>query len=139
MPKSKTAPIACAQHGRAPISIRTEEQISSALKARQAAKIREIRTALVDAGYLTVDKQAAALGLARSTAWTVLRANHKSSGLSASVLKRILRSPELPPKVRRIVEDYVELKCAGAYGHGRKRLQAFRAQLAGLGPTRGSD
>lgn len=86
MPKSDIAPIDRAQYGRATISIRTEEKISSALKARQAAKIREIRSALVDAGYLTVDQQAAALGLARSTAWTVLRANHKASGLSASVL-----------------------------------------------------
>lgn len=139
MPKSDIAPIARAQHGRATISIRTAEQISSALKARQAAKIREIRAALVDAGYLTVDKQAAALGLARSTAWSVLRANHKSSGLSASVLKLVLRSPQLPPNVRRIVEDYIELKCAGAYGHGRKRLQAFRAQLAGFESTRDID
>jgi hypothetical protein len=130
MPKSDSVPIGRAQHRLSTISIRTEEKISSALKGRQAAKIGEVRIALVEAGYLTIDQQAAALGLARSTAWTVLKANHKCSGLSASVVTRVLNSPQLPPRVRRIVEEYIERKCAGAYGHTPKRLQAFRAQLA---------
>ena len=52
------------------------------MKARQCAKIREIREALCAAGYVTLNKQADGLGLARSTAWTVLRAGHKASGLT---------------------------------------------------------
>jgi len=51
------------------------------MKARQAAKIRELGHALVDSGFMTLDEQAKALGLARSTTWTILRASHKGSGL----------------------------------------------------------
>src|SRR6266436_6295883 len=46
------------------------------MKARQAAKIRELGHALVDAGFLTLDEQSKVLGLARSTTWTILRASH---------------------------------------------------------------
>jgi hypothetical protein len=42
------------------------------MKARQAAKIRELGHALVDAGFLTLDEQSKAVGLARSTTWTIL-------------------------------------------------------------------
>jgi hypothetical protein len=47
------------------------------MKARQAAKIRELGHALVDGGFLTLDEQSKVLGLARSTTWTILRASHK--------------------------------------------------------------
>jgi hypothetical protein len=57
------------------------------MKARQAAKIRELGHALVDAGFLTLDEQSKAVGLARSTTWTILRASHKGSGLSAAIIK----------------------------------------------------
>jgi hypothetical protein len=50
------------------------------VKARQSSKIRKIGDALIALGYLALDEQAKALGLARSTAWTILQANHKSSG-----------------------------------------------------------
>jgi hypothetical protein len=67
------------------------------MKARQAAKIRELGYALVDSGFMTLDEQSKALGLARSTTWTILRASHKGSGLSAAIIKRMLLSPQLPP------------------------------------------
>jgi hypothetical protein len=70
------------------------------IKAQQATKIRELGHALVDAGFLTLDEQAKALGLARSTTWTILRASHKGSGLSAAIIKRMLLSPQLPPLAR---------------------------------------
>jgi hypothetical protein len=101
----------------------------SELKARQSARIAEIRDALVDAGFDTLAKQATVLRLSTSTAWTVLRAYHKSSGLSASVINRILRSPELPPTARRILEEYVQEKLLGAYGHNESALMRFRSQL----------
>ena len=63
---------------------------TSELKARQAAKMREIGEALVAAGYDNLDDQAAALGLSRSTTWTIIKATHKSSGLSGKTLKRML-------------------------------------------------
>ena len=64
----------------------------ASMKARQCSKIAELRWAL-RAGYPSLDKQASALGLGRSTTWAVLQASHKCSGLSGSVIKRMLRSP----------------------------------------------
>ena len=60
------------------------------MKARQTAKIREIGDALRLAGYVGLDAQAAVLGLSRSTAWSILQASHKTSGLTASVINRML-------------------------------------------------
>ena len=62
----------------------------SNIKATQCSKIRELRQTLVKAGHLTLDQQAESLGLARSTAWAILRGNHKHSGLSAATIKRML-------------------------------------------------
>jgi hypothetical protein len=101
----------------------------SDMKARQASKIAEIREALAVAGFDTITKQAVVLGLSRSTAWAILRGAHKSSGLSTSVINRILRSQDLPPTARRIIEEYVQEKLLGAYGHNDKRLRRFRTQL----------
>src|SRR3954447_13224242 len=58
---------------------------SAEAKARQSSKIKELRDELVSAGFNTLDRQAGALGLSRSTAWTVLRGHHKNSGLSATI------------------------------------------------------
>ena len=96
------------------------------MKARQCAKIAELRQVFLRAGYPSLDKQASALGLSRSTTWAVLQANHKSSGLSGSVIKRMLRSRDLPPAARQWIEEYVAEKVAGTYGHGRKPLRIFR-------------
>ena len=41
------------------------------------------------------------LNLSRSTAWTVLRGNYKTSGLSGKIVKRMLASPQLPLEARR--------------------------------------
>ena len=67
----------------------------SDMKARQADKMREIGEALVTAGYDNLDDQATALGLSRSTTWTIIRGTHKSSGLSAAILNRMLSAPDL--------------------------------------------
>jgi hypothetical protein len=98
------------------------------MKARQAAKIRELGHALVDAGFPTLDEQAQALGLARSTTWTILRGSHKGSGLSAAIIKRMLLSPQLPPLARRKILEYTTDKLAGAYGGSRtQRLKFFES------------
>ena len=101
----------------------------SHVKARQASKIREIGDALIALGYLALDEQAKALGLARSTAWTILQANHKSSGLSATVINRMLAAPQLPTLVRAILE-YIDEKVAGLYGHSKLQLRRFTARRA---------
>ena len=110
-------------------SKRNEPKSCASMRARQYAKITELRQVFLQAGYQSLDKQASALGLSRSTTWAVLQANHKSPGLSGSVIKHMLRSRDLPPAARQWIEEYVAEKLAGTYGHGRKPLRIFRAQV----------
>jgi hypothetical protein len=100
------------------------------LKARQRAKIGEIREALVADGFSSLDQQAAVLGLSRSTTWTIVKACHKSSGLSASVLSRMLASPALSPRVRAKIIEYIDQKIAGAYGSSKHGLHNFVAPMS---------
>jgi hypothetical protein len=41
----------------------------------------------------------------------------------------MLRSPELPRAARQWIDQYVAEKLAGKYGHSRRRLRVFRAQV----------
>ena len=97
-------------------------------KVRLASKLAEIREALVAAGCNTAAKQAAALGVSRPTAWALLN-RAKRVGPSAHSIKRILSSPNLPPAVRRKVEEYVEEKISGLYGHSQQSMRSFREQF----------
>ena len=99
------------------------------LKARQTAKMREIGEALVAAGYDNLDNQAAALGLSRSTTWTIIKATHKSSGLSGTTLRRVLSAPDLHPLVRRKFLEYIKEKNDGRYGSTRNCLRRFNQRL----------
>src|SRR5215467_11405935 len=94
-------------------------------KAKQASKLAEVRHALKSAGCDTISKQAAVLGLRRSTTWALFNQD-KSAGPSAIVLKRILSSPNLPRRARRKIDEYIEEKIGGLYGHSKRRTQAFR-------------
>ena len=98
-------------------------------KARQAAKVREIRGTLIAAGYRTTAEQANALGVNRSTAWALLNRD-KRAGPSAVVLKRILSSQNLPQEVRRKVEEYIKETIAGRYAHHKSRVRFFRDQFS---------
>jgi hypothetical protein len=99
------------------------------MKARQSAKIRELREALVAAGFLTLDEQSKALGLSRSTTWTILKGNHKGSGLSAAIIDRMLAAPMLPTLVRAKIYEYIEDKTAGLHGDNEMLLRKFVARL----------
>jgi hypothetical protein len=99
------------------------------MKARQAAKIREIGAALVTAGATALDAQAKMLGLSRSTVWTIVNGSHKNNGLSAKVIKRILVAPDVAPLVRAKVIQYAEEKAAGRYGHNKLVRRKFLALL----------
>ena len=99
------------------------------MKKQQASKIREIGEALVAAGFRALDEQAEALGLSRSTTWTILKGNHKNSGLSAATINRILAAPHLPPIVRAKIHEYIEEKIVGLYGDSKTRLRKFTATL----------
>ena len=97
-------------------------------KARQAAKIEEVRRALIVAGYRTTAEQAFALGVNRSTAWALLNRARKA-GPSATVLKHILASQSLPQAVRRKVEEYIKEKSTGRYAHDKGRVRWFHDQF----------
>jgi len=98
--------------------MRTLNEQQSEAKARQSAKLAEIRNALIELGFDTTAKQATALGVGRSTAWALLNGG-KRAGPKPIILKRILVSPNLPPPLRQKVEEYVADKIAGLYGHGK--------------------
>ena len=100
----------------------------SRAKRRQASKLAEIREALVAAGFDTAAKQAIVLGVSRPTAWALLNRD-KRAGPSAKIIKRILSSPNLPSAVQRRVEEYIEEKIDGVYGHGEARRRWFRDQF----------
>jgi hypothetical protein len=51
------------------------------LKASQSDKIREINAALEACQITSLDNKAHMLGLPRSTTFTIVRAQHKSSGI----------------------------------------------------------
>src|SRR6266536_4128061 len=104
--------------------------LSARMKARQSSKIRELVEAVKSAGFLTLDEQAKALGLSRSTAWTIRKAGHKASGLSASIINRMLAAPELPPFARTKILEYVEEKAAGFYGGSWSQRHKFAARLS---------
>jgi hypothetical protein len=99
------------------------------IKARQSAKISEIVVAVKFAGFVTLDEQAKAMGVPRNTAWTIRKASHKASGLSAAIINRMLAAPELPPLVEAKIREYVDEKIAGVYGGSKRQRHKFAAQL----------
>ena len=108
------------------------------MKARQSVKLQEIANALISAGFVSLDAKAKILGLGRSTTWTLLNGNHKSSGLSARVIGRILAEPSLPECVRAKVLEYIEEKASGRYGHSANRRKKFISTLAMVGVHKSS-
>jgi hypothetical protein len=113
-----------------PRSYQPRRSTVTELKERQSAKIRNLKVALVAAGICRLDGQALVLGLCRSTTWTILKGNHKASGLSATTINRVLEAPQLPPFVRAKILEYVEEKAAGWYGHSKTQRRRFITQLS---------
>jgi hypothetical protein len=99
------------------------------LKARQSSKIREIGEALITAGFVSLNAQAKVFGLPRSTAWTILSAKHKGTGLCARIICRMLSSGELPVLVRAKIMEYAAEKAAGIYGGTQRQRRGFTAKL----------
>jgi hypothetical protein len=104
-------------------------------KLRQSAKLRELAAALETDGFIGLDAQATALGLSRSTAWTILSGSHKSSGLSARTLNRILASPLLGERARAKILEYIAEKQAGHYGTSKLMLRKFDQRLEACPPS----
>jgi hypothetical protein len=107
------------------------------LKDRQSSKIKELSGALVAAGFCSLDEQADALGLSRSTTWTILKAKHKNYGLSAALVNRILQRPGLNRRIRAKILEYVQEKAAGSYGHNQNQLRRFKHRLSDQAETIG--
>ena len=94
------------------------------LVARQQA-LAAIIEALVRSGYKSLDAQAQALGLCRSTAWTVIKHKHKVGRLHLSTARKMLASPALPSQVRAAVEAYLgSIQNEGAPAKGSNPSQS---------------
>jgi len=103
---------------------------SQQVKERQSSKLKELSDALVAAGFFSLDEQAMALGLSRSTTWTILKAKHKNYGLSGALINRILQRPGLNRGVRAKLIEYVQEKASGYYGHNETQLRRFKKRLS---------
>jgi hypothetical protein len=91
-----------------------------------------IADALIASGYTSLDQQARALGLSRSTAWTIVHTKHKVDRLSAKVSARMLKNPRLPPLVRATLQQYLAERSAVA---DRPRRMASIAGSLASDPT----
>jgi len=70
-------------------------------------RLQDIGDALVAAGYTSLDEQAKALGVTRSTAWNIVNGKNKLDRLARKTTKRILANPNTPPSVRAIIQQYL--------------------------------
>jgi hypothetical protein len=67
--------------------------------------LQRLAAELAAAGYDTLDEQAKALGIHRSTAWTIVTCKHKLGRLNIKTRNKMLNNPHLPPGVRAILQD----------------------------------
>ena len=90
------------------------------LVARHNA-LAEISQALIQSGYKSLDAQARALGLSRSTAWTVIKHHHKMGRLHSTTTAKMLANPALPVPVRTAIEAYLGGTVGLGAGAARER------------------
>src|SRR5262245_52310547 len=88
----------------------TQRAVASAEHHDCVVGLRRVVDALVAAGYTTLDAQAKALGVGRSTAWTIVKVKHKLGRLSAKTRTQILANPELPAQVRAAFQEYLSYR-----------------------------
>jgi hypothetical protein len=72
-------------------------------RARKIA-IQPIANAVIEAGFTSLDAQAKALGVSRSTAWTIMKAKHKLGRLNSKTARCIVANPNTPASVRELVQ-----------------------------------
>ena len=90
--------------------------------ARRTVPVQHIVDAIVAAGYVSLDEQAKALGIHRSTAWTIIKTKHKLDRLSGKTTNRMLANPELPPSVRAVIQQYLAERSVGRKPGQRQNL-----------------
>jgi hypothetical protein len=71
---------------------------------RRKIPIQLVAEALVKAGYTSLDAQAKALGLHRSTTWTIMKTKHKLGHLNNKTVRCILANPDTPVSVRVVIQ-----------------------------------
>jgi hypothetical protein len=98
---------------------RTQNLVARREKARHSEDINSagrtipihlVAEALIKAGYLSLDDQAKALGLHRSTAWTIMKTKHKLGMLNNKTVRSILAHPDTPVSVRVIIRTMLDRK-----------------------------
>ena len=82
-------------------------------RGKYPTKIQDIAGALIAEGYRSLDEQAKALGVHRSTAWTIMKTKHKLDRLSQKTTNNMLANPALPPSVRIVVLQYLTERSDG--------------------------
>lgn len=88
-----------------------------------------ISEALIASGYTSLDEQAKALGLHRSTTWTIIKKKQKLGRLCAKTIDRILSNPETPAAVRIAVQQYAVQKSSAR--KSRRPTQTRRREQMG--------
>ena len=86
-------------------AIRVEQQ----LKCRgRRIPIQLIADALIKGGYNSLDNQAKALGLNRSTVWNIMKTKHKLGRLNNKTVRSILANTDTPPSVLVIIRSMLD-------------------------------
>jgi hypothetical protein len=98
-------------------------------------ELERISEALISSGYTSLDEQAKALGVSRSTAWTITKNKHKVGRLSARTINRILLNPQTPANVRQVILQYVAKRCAAIHGKRKLRLMSSLSMRTNGGLT----
>jgi len=88
-------------------AVESEELVNS---GGRKIPIHLIADALIRGGYNSLDDQAKALGLNRSTAWTIMKARHKLGHLNNKTVRSILANPDTPVSVRVIIRTMLDRK-----------------------------
>ena len=94
-------------------AIRSEELICRGRKI----PIRLIADALINDGYVSLDEQARALGLNRSTAWTIMKTKHKLGMLNNKTVRTILANRGTPSSVRVIIHTMLDAQFLSEQEH----------------------
>ena len=91
---------------------------------RRTVGLQQISEALIASGYTTLDQQAKALGISRSTAWTIIKTKHKMGRLHTKTTQRILANPDTPPFVRSVIKQYLAERSIAVHRQPRRKPDA---------------
>ena len=72
--------------------------------------IQLLADALIKDGFHSLDEQAKALGLNRSTVWTIMKRKHKLGRLNTKTARRILANRRTPLSVQAIIRRMLSTK-----------------------------